>query len=94
MTRCPTCGQIRPEARQPLTPRELEVLTHWWMTGSVKRAAQAAGVGEQRAKNMLARARIRTQVHSNDELLAAHMDAVRSLVQSRMQHNSQQADAA
>jgi dephospho-CoA kinase len=77
-----------------LTARELEVLTHWWMTGSVKKAAQAAGVGEQRAKNMLARARMRSRVHSNDELLAAHMDAVRSLVQERMQHKSSQADAA
>jgi hypothetical protein len=94
MTRCPTCGQLRPESLRPLTARELEVLTHWWMTGSVKKAAQAAGVGEQRAKNMLARARMRSRVHSNDELLAAHMDAVRSLVQDRMTHNKSQADAA
>ena len=94
MNRCPTCGQIRPESLEPLTPRELEVLTHWWMTGSVKRAAQAAGVGEQRAKNMLSRARIRSRVQTNDELLSAHMDAVRSLVQSRMSHKSSQADAA
>ena len=94
MIRCPTCGQPRPESLRPLTPRELEVLTQWWMTGSVKKAAQAVGVGEQRAKNMLARARMRSRVRTNDELLSAHMDAVRSLVQERMQHNFSQADAA
>lgn len=88
--RCPMCGQEIPGAVPPLTPRELEVLMHWWLTGSVKEAAHAAGVGEQRAKNMMARARIRSGVHTNDQLLAVHMDAVRSLVQLQVSQNIDQ----
>lgn len=84
--RCPTCGHALLEGGR-LTPRELDVLAAWWMVGSVKGAAQQAGVGEQRAKNMLARARIRNGVHSNQALLQMHFVAVRSLVSERMQHN-------
>ena len=91
---CALCGQELPDATRPLTPRQLEVLTQWWMTGSVKRAAEKAGVGEQRAKNMLARARIRSRVKTNGELLAAHMDEVRSLLQSKMSQNISRAEVA
>ena len=87
------CGQELPDAMAPLTKRELDVLTRWWMTGSVKKAAAAEGITEQRAKNMLARARLRSRVATNPQLLAAHMDEVRKLVSSRMQHNSDGAEA-
>lgn len=91
---CALCGQELPGATRSLTPRELEVLTQWWMTGSVKRAAAQAGVGEQRAKNMLARARIRSGVQTNAQLLAAHMDEVRSLVQSKVSQNMSGSEVA
>jgi hypothetical protein len=91
---CPTCGQERPEVTAPLTPRELDVLAAWWIAGSVRKAANRAGVGEQRAKNMLARARIRSRVSTNRELLAAHMDAVVELVQSRVSQNISREEAA
>jgi hypothetical protein len=91
---CPLCGQERPDATQPLTERELEVLTAWWMTGSLKKAAIQVGVGEQRAKNMMARARIRSRVSTNRELLAAHMDEVRLLVQSKVSQNMSESAVA
>lgn len=85
--RCPMCHQALPDTCPDLTPRELELVTAWWMTGTVKAAAQAIGVGEQRAKNMMARARIRSRVSTNDQLLAAHMRAVLSHARESVQHN-------
>jgi DNA-binding CsgD family transcriptional regulator len=90
--RCPTCGH-RLNSGGRLTPRELDVLTAWWMVGSVKAAAHQAGVGEQRAKNLLSRARNRNGVATNDELLEMHFASVRSLVSERMSHNKSGAAA-
>lgn len=84
--RCPTCGH-RSLFGGKITQRELEVLAAWWMVGTVKGAAHSVGVGEQRAKNLLAAARIRNKASSNDELLEMHFPAVRSWVAARMQHN-------
>ena len=84
---CPHCGQEIPDGASYLTDRELDVLTSWWMLGSVKEAAADAGVGEQRAKNLLARARIRNGASSNGELLTQHFARVRSKAMERMQHN-------
>lgn len=84
--RCPTCGHRRQEGGR-LTAKELEVLGAWWMVGSVKGAAEMAHVGQQRAKNLLSRARIRNRARSNDELLEMHFPAVRSWAADRMQHN-------
>ncbi len=88
MTRdaCPTCGQLLPRGEY-LTDRELDVLVAWWMTRSVRKAAAQVGVGEQRAKNLLMRARKRNGVRSNDVLLAAHLDAVRSRLLDAGSHN-------
>jgi hypothetical protein len=84
---CPTCRQPLPAITEELTPRELELLVAWWTLGSVTQAARAIGVTEQRAKNMLARARIRSGVDTNDQLLARHMDEVRVTVRDAMRHN-------
>ncbi len=84
---CPHCGQQLPSSGGYLTARELDVLTAWWMTDSVKGAAQMVGVGEQRAKNLLSRARIRNAVSSNGELLALHFGAVRTKATKVMQQN-------
>ena len=85
--RCPTCGHRRRDAGR-LTARELDVLAAWWMVGTVRGAADMIGVGHQRAKNLLAHARIRNRVPSNEELLEMHFVAVRSWAAERMQHKS------
>lgn len=71
---CPTCGQAWPD-RLPgkLTERELDLLSAWRHTQSVKLAAAQIGVGEQRAKNMLSAARNRSGAQSNAELLHLHL---------------------
>jgi hypothetical protein len=86
VNRCPTCGQAIPRAGY-LTDRELDVLLAWWTLGSVRRAADHVGVGQQRAKNLLLRARKRNGAHSNDALLAANLDAVRSRMGGVVSHN-------
>lgn len=85
--RCPTCGHRLNEGGR-ITPRELDVLAAWWMVGTVKGAAQSVGIGEQRAKNLLRSARIRSRVTNNDELLEMHFADVRSLMGERMSHNN------
>ena len=91
---CSACGQPLPVVDSKLTPRELELVVAWWTLGSVTRAAQAIGVTEQRAKNMLAHARIRSRVDTNDQLLMRHMDQLRLVVRDAMQHNSERGAAA
>lgn len=78
--RCPTCGHRLEDPIGELTPRQLSVLAYWWMTGSVKKAAQRVGISEQRAKNVLATARLRKRCKTNDDLLVRYYPAVRSFV--------------
>ena len=75
---CPTCGQAI-AVTQTLTDRELDVLSAWWHVRSVKTAAVVVGVGEQRAKNLLARIRQRANVATNLEAGMAYASALRSL---------------
>lgn len=81
MTTCPCCHQLILDTPATLTPRELDLLTAWWRLKSVKKAAVAIGVGEQRAKNMLANARNRSHVKSNADLLRLHLDALAAKVE-------------
>lgn len=73
---CPHCGQPLPRGSGYLTPREVAILTAWWMTDSVRAAAELVGIAEQTAKNALASARRRNGVDSNAQLLALHQTAV------------------
>lgn len=91
---CHSCGQALPRSSQYLTGRELDVLTCWWLTDSVKEAAHLAGVGEQRAKNLLAAARIRNGAGSNARLLALHFAAVRESALKRVSHNIRREEAS
>jgi DNA-binding CsgD family transcriptional regulator len=91
---CPHCGQALPTASAYLTPRELDVLACWYMARTVKKAARLAGIGEQRAKNLLGRARARNRVKTTGQLLALHFVAVSSAVADRMQHNVGAEEAA
>lgn len=89
MTRqtCPTCHQVIPGEPAHLTPRELDVLVAWWLTGSVTKAAKRTGLTEQRAKNLLAQARLRNQVRSNDQLFTMHSDSVRLALEEQVSQN-------
>ncbi len=90
---CPRCHQVIPGEPAHLTARELDVLVAWWLTGSVTKAAERAGLGEQRAKNLLAQARLRNQVRSNDQLFAMFSDSVRSRLEELVSQNNRQAAA-
>jgi hypothetical protein len=74
---CPTCGHVL-VVDAYITDRELDVLSAWWAVRSVKRAAIVAGVGEQRAKNMLAQVRHRAGVSSNLDAALTFVDRLRS----------------
>jgi hypothetical protein len=91
---CPTCLQPLPNAPRGLTARELEVVMAWWTTGSVSQAAVQVGVSQQRAKNMLAAARIRNGVKTNDQLLALNLDSIRTAVKELTSHNEDRHEAA
>lgn len=87
---CPTCLRPWPlEASQfrPLTARELDVLSAWFHYRSVKMAAKLVGLGEQNAKNKLARARQKSGVGSNEDLAAMHLGLLRTPVQLMRSHN-------
>ena len=88
---CPTCQRPWPlEAPQyrPLTERELDVLSAWWHYRSVQLAAKLIGVGEQRAKNLLARARARSAVRTNTELVTMHLSQIRPVSTLIESHNT------
>lgn len=80
------------DGRPSLTPRELDVLSAWWHYRSVQLAAKLIGVGEQRAKNLLARARQRSGVQTNEELVVEHLASIRS-VRELVSHNVRRAEA-
>lgn len=88
---CPTCQRPWPlEAPQhrPLTERELDVLSAWHHYRSVQLAARLVGVGEQRAKNLLASARRRSGVDTNAQLVVMHLGLLRSVEDLARSHNT------
>jgi hypothetical protein len=90
---CLSCGQPLPSLQQYLTDRELDVLTAWWLTDSVKDAATMAGVAEQRAKNLLSAARIRNGASSNAQLVTMYLFQMRHAVLRFTEHNSRGQEA-
>jgi hypothetical protein len=78
---CPTCQRPFPlvDSYRPLTDRELDALSGWWHYRSVKLTAMLIGVGEQRAKNLLASARSKAGIHSNEELVEKYLGQLRSV---------------
>jgi len=66
----------------------MDLLVAWMLTGSVRQAAERVDMAEQTAKNILRRARIRNGVNSNDQLLVAHLAAVRSALEGAWSHNT------
>ena len=77
---CPTCGQSLPgRGSTVLTPAELDALSAWWHTGSIKRAADLLSRSERTIINQLYRARIREDVHTTLELLQLHIGELRTM---------------
>jgi hypothetical protein len=91
---CPTCGRPLPQKGSDPTARELDVLAAWWRTKSVKKAAVQVGVGEQRAKNLLARCRSRSGVKTNADLLHVHLEALQARMENGTSHNIPRREAA
>jgi hypothetical protein len=79
---CPTCQRPWPLAAscRPLTDRELDVLSAWWHYRSVQLAARLIGVGEQRAKNLLASARAKAGAATNLEAATMQLGLLRSVL--------------
>lgn len=92
--RCPTCGRPLVEKRTEPTDRELDVLAAWWGTDNLRMAAQQCGISYQRAKNLLARCRIRSGAKTNAELLVQHMDKLRSHLPVAGSQNIDRSEAA
>jgi DNA-binding CsgD family transcriptional regulator len=88
MNLCPTCGQEVPGERgSALTPAELDALSAWWHTGSIKKAADLLSRSERTVINQLYNARIRDGVHTTLALLQLHIGELRTMGQLLRSHN-------
>jgi DNA-binding CsgD family transcriptional regulator len=92
---CPTCHQEwTPPERKILTPAELDALSAWWHTGSIKRAADLLSRAERTVINQLYSARIRNNVHTTLELVQLHLGELRTMGDLVTQHNVRDRKAA
>ena len=94
MTTCPTCGQEDTRQGSDLTTAELEALSAWWHTGSVKGAANLLSRAPRTVINQLYSARIRNNVHATVELVPMYLDRLRTKRELLTSHNNRQEDAA
>jgi biotin synthase-related radical SAM superfamily protein len=87
---CPTCQRPYPlvDTYRPLTDRELDALSAWWHYRSVQLAAKLIGVGEQRAKNLLASVRAKSGASTNLEAATLQLGQLRSVL-NLASHNVQ-----
>lgn len=88
MNTCLSCGQPIP-AREgaPLTPGELDALSAWWHTGTVRKAATVLSRAPRTVVNQLYQARIRNNVHTTLELAQLHMGELRTMRDLVTKHN-------
>lgn len=92
---CPHCGQVMPNAvGSPITEGELEALSAWWLTGTVKKAADLLGRSQRTVVNQLYSARNRNGVHTTLELLQLHIGQLRSRSDLITKHNVRAKEAA
>lgn len=94
---CPTCQRpwsAEATSKPSLTSRELDALSAWWHTNSVQQAAVLIGVTEQRAKNLLANARVRSGASSNGELVSLYLGQIRTMATLIASHNARRGEAA
>ncbi len=77
---CQSCGQMMPGAvGRSLTPAELDALSAWWHTGTIKSAADLLSRSERTVINQLYSARIRDDVHTTLELVQLHVGELRTM---------------
>jgi DNA-binding CsgD family transcriptional regulator len=92
---CPHCGQMIPNSkRAELTAGELDAVSAWWHTGSVKRAADLLSRAERTVVNQLYSARIRNNVHTTVELAQMYFGELRSVSELMAQHKVRGKEAA
>jgi DNA-binding CsgD family transcriptional regulator len=88
MNVCPSCGQSMSSGESaPLTPAELDALSAWWHTGTVRKAAALLSRSERTIVNQLYSARIRNKVHTTLELVQLHLASLRSMPDLIESHN-------
>lgn len=93
---CPTCGQPMPSGRgaAPLSSAELDALSAWWHTGSIRAAADLLSRSQRTVINHLYAARIRNNVHATVELLPLYLGRLRTMSELLTQHNQRGKEAA
>ena len=92
---CPSCGQVLPGARgKPLTPAELDALSAWWHTGSVRQAAILLSRAERTVINQLYNARIRNGVKTTVALAQLQMGQLRTKSELLTEHKVARRKAA
>lgn len=95
MSVCLSCGQpIPPREGAPLTSGELDALSAWWHTGSVRKAATLLSRAPRTVVNQLYGARIRNNVHTTLELAQLHMTELRTMRELLTSHNHKRREAA
>jgi DNA-binding CsgD family transcriptional regulator len=86
---CPTCGHpLAPAKGRALTDAELDALSAWWHTGTIKRAADLLSLSQRTVINQLYGARIRNGVHTTLELLQLHIGQLRTMSELVTSHKS------
>jgi hypothetical protein len=91
--RCEACGQPLPTSGKVLTPHELDALSAWWHTGSVKGASDMLGLTERTITNQLYSARARYGFHKTTELVQLHFGQLRTRDDLIRSHNQRRAAA-
>ncbi len=77
---CQSCGQMMPgSAGRSLTPAELDAVSAWWHTGTIKSAADLLSRSQRTVINQLYSARIRDGVHTTLELVQLHVGELRTM---------------
>lgn len=71
-----------------LPPSELDALSAWWHTGTIRSAANLLSRSERTVINQLYRARNRNNVHTTLELGQLYLGELRSMSHLVTQHNS------
>lgn len=78
----------------PLTAAELDALSAWWHTGTVRGAANLLSRAERTVANQLYSARIRNNVHTTVALLPLYLGSLRTVSDLLTQHNVRGKEAA
>jgi hypothetical protein len=80
---CKECGQVVPDptAIRHITDAELDALSAWWWSRTIRGAARVLGRAEQTIKNQLYDARRHSQCRTTLELAQTFMNQLRTMEQ-------------